>query len=103
MKGKPHPKDCNHCKVMREMTRKESESKNRNWKGDNVGYGAIHHWLRVNFKNEKCENPNCSRKSKTLDWCLKKGKRYERRRENFIRLCRSCHCKYDGLSKNLRK
>ena len=69
---------------------------NQNWKGDNIGYTAIHIWLTTNFKKPtKCEHPNCSGKSKQIEWCLIKGKKYERKRENFICFCHSCHFKYD--------
>jgi len=67
------------------------------WKGDNVGYDGMHHWLKTTFgKADKCENPDCKGKSKTFEWSLLKGKKYERRRENFWQLCVICHRIYDN-------
>ena len=67
------------------------------WKGDNIGYVAIHLWLRTNFgKAIRCENVNCRKTSKKYHWALKKCYRYQRRRENFIQLCFGCHSIYDG-------
>ena len=69
------------------------------WKGDKIGYSAIHLWLKTNFgKANKCENKTCEGKSKKYNWALKKDYRYERRRKNFIRLCCPCHMKYDEIN-----
>lgn len=65
----------------------------------NVGlseYSAIHSWLRINFgKATICENPVCDRESINYQWAKKKEGVYEKKRENFIQLCRKCHAKYD--------
>lgn len=67
------------------------------WKGDKIGYSAIHFWLRDRFgKAEECENMNCLGKSRTYEWAKLKEKEYERKRENFWQLCHSCHKKYDA-------
>jgi len=59
-------------------------------------YMKIHHWLRNNYgRPEICEAKDCSKKSKTFEWALKKSKSYERNRKNYFRLCKSCHSKYD--------
>ena len=74
---------------------------NPNWKGDNVGYHGIHAWLKRHFGHaDRCEFSSCNKKSKVFEWALRKGFKYERKRQNFIRLCGSCHKKYD---KDLRK
>ena len=71
------------------------------WKGDSVGYRALHQWLQREFgKADRCENPQCEHKIKKFEWALLKGKKYERKRENFWRLCQSCHAKYDFNPKN---
>lgn len=70
---------------------------NTNWKGGRIGYEGVHAWLERDYgKPQRCDNPNCQYK-KTIrwDWALIHGKKYERKRENFMRLCRSCHIKYD--------
>lgn len=72
------------------------ESKNPNWKGDNVGYTALHDWLRKNYgKASKCEHCK-TLNAKRYEWALIKGKKYQRKRENFIELCPKCHAKYDN-------
>ena len=74
---------------------------NHQWKGDEVGYGALHDWLKSHFGNaDRCENPDCSYANpKRFEWALIKGKNYERKRENFMMMCKSCHTKYDGIGK----
>lgn len=63
------------------------------WKGDDTGYHGVHTWLRKNYGVIGiCEN--CTKTSK-LHWAKKKDKEYERKRENFLHLCASCHKRYD--------
>lgn len=67
-------------------------------------YHAIHHWLRKNFgKADRCENKNCNNKSKNFNWALKSNLDYEYKRENFIKLCRSCHAKIDCTEETRKK
>jgi len=68
------------------------EAINSKWK-----YGNIHHWMLNHYGNAtKCENKKCQSKNpKRYEWALRKGKQYERDRNNFIQLCPSCHRKYD--------
>ena len=78
---------------------------NPNWKGGNrhktAGideklYYHIHWWLLSNFgKANKCENKDCLKKSISYQWAKLRHKKYEKKRENFIMLCKSCHCLYD--------
>ena len=73
-----------------------TEEKCNAWKGENIGYGGIHYWLKNKFgKANKCENPNCKNISTSFEWAKLKGKKYERKRENFWMLCVNCHRKYD--------
>lgn len=77
--------------------------KSSQWKGDNVKYQAIHSWLRINFgRANKCENQDCNGQSKTFEWILIKGRIYERKRENFKMMCKSCHHRYD-MSKETKE
>lgn len=64
-------------------------------------YASIHWYIRYHFNHEKvkCENPKCSGRSKNLQWALIHGKSYERKRENFMVLCGSCHVIYDLTDK----
>lgn len=61
-----------------------------------VGKAHVHGWLSVNYGNEKkCEGKDCRGTATWYDWALIHGKKYERKRKNFKRLCRSCHRRYD--------
>ena len=63
-----------------------------------ASYPAIHAWLKRKFgKATECENiTKCLKTSKNYQWAKLKDKEYERKRENFWRLCVSCHSIYDG-------
>ena len=65
------------------------------WK-DVVGKGAVHKWLNVTYGKPKiCQMKGCKGKSIVYDWSLNSGCKYEKKRKNFRRLCRSCHHRYD--------
>lgn len=68
-----------------------------NWKGDKVKYRALHNWVeRVLGKPDICEH--CHNKfplkRKKIDWA-NKDHSYRRNKQDWIRLCRQCHIKYD--------
>jgi hypothetical protein len=66
------------------------------WVGDKISYNGLHWWLRREYGSaNRCENPDCGGKSKKYEYALIHGKKYERKRENFMMLCKSCHVKYD--------
>lgn len=59
-------------------------------------YARIHYWLKVNYGvPTMCSGKECSGKSKYYTWALIHDKKYEKKRENFVMLCKSCHSKYD--------
>ena len=70
--------------------------KSSQWKGDNVGYFALHKWLyrRVG----KASDRQCSRQDLTcrgkLEWANVSGE-YKRDTEDFMVLCSSHHTRYD--------
>ena len=70
-------------------------SENPNWKGDDVGYQSLHDWVERSLgKTKLCEN--CKRTDrKKYEWANKSGE-YERDLKDWIRLCTSCHRKYDS-------
>ena len=71
--------------------------KNPNWKGDNAGYGSKHDWLKVRYGKPKyCEHCSTT-KAKKYEWANVSGK-YLRDRGDWIRLCTSCHRKFDNHS-----
>lgn len=68
------------------------------WKGDEVGYGALHDWIKSRKpKPELCEE--CS-KRKVYDLANISGE-YKRDINDFRWLCRKCHMKEDGRIHNL--
>lgn len=81
-----------------------SGANNPMWKGDNIGYKALHLWLSVNFgKANKCEHPDCLHKSEQYEWAKIKDLPYARKRENFWMLCVKCHGKYDVRTEESKK
>ena len=46
---------------------------------------------------------DCKDKSRFYEWCLKKNNKYKRDRTYFLRLCRSCHRRYDLTPKQRKK
>lgn len=59
-------------------------------------YNAIRYWLKKKFGNAtKCEDLNCTKKSRYYCWVLKRGKKLVKRRDNFGQMCRSCCSKSD--------
>ena len=66
-----------------------------NWKGDNVGYGALHDWI----KKQKgiathCELISCEGISTNYQWANISGL-YLRELTDWMQLCISCHVKFD--------
>lgn len=81
-----------------EQNRKISGSNNYQWKGDDVGYIALHIYIHKYLpKPEFCQICN---KLPPLDVACITGI-YNRDFKNWQWLCRSCHMKYDGTIKNL--
>lgn len=67
-------------------------SKPSNFKGDDVGYGALHQWVRYHKgKPDKCEQ--CG-SLEDLNWA-NKSHEYNRDINDWMPLCQSCHMKYD--------
>ncbi len=77
-----------------ETLEKISGKNSNSWKGDKVGYFALHDWVRKQLgKPKKCEHCGIS-KAKKFEWANKSGE-YKREIGDWIRLCTSCHLKYD--------
>lgn len=76
--------------------------RNGQWRGDDASYGSTHTWLRTHFGTPKhCEhcggkNAKCST-GHGYNWAYLglRGGKYSRRREDYMRLCRSCHSRHD--------
>jgi hypothetical protein len=72
--------------------------KHHNWKGDEVSYNGLHKWLNRKLgKPDTCEF--CGKTGltgKEINWANKSHK-YNRNLNDWLRLCSSCHKKYDLL------
>lgn len=102
-------KYCSHsCSVKAQHIRGEigfelKGEKSINWKGLNLSYGGLHNWIKRAYgKAKKCENLLCLGRSKDYTWAKIKGKKYVRKIENFMQLCRSCHISYDKRISKLK-
>jgi hypothetical protein len=77
---------------------KETGEKNANWKGNKVKYRALHQWVQKWKGSPKyCEDCGTIDLNKTYDWANVDHK-YRRVLEDYIRMCRGCHRKYDKKS-----
>ena len=98
-KKKPYMAAVNKSrKWTSEMRERISESntgeKSHKWKGDKVGYDALHDWVkRQKGKAKKCEH--CGTKTaKRYEWA-NIDHEYRRNVDDFIELCPKCHRKHD--------
>lgn len=75
-------------------------SKNGMWKGDGVGYHALHDYIKGHkSKPRNCEN--CG-KERFLD-LANISQEYKRVPGDWEWICRSCHMKKDGRINNLKQ
>ncbi len=66
----------------------------RLWKGEGVGYHALHLWLASNYgKPSRCEHCDTTT-AKRFEWA-NVDHQYRRAREDWMRLCTSCHRRHD--------
>ncbi len=73
---------------------------NTNWKGDNVGYFALHSWvLRKLGQARKYVCKQCG-ESKNLEWA-NISHLYRRDIKDWMVLCKKCHHRYDKVSEKL--
>lgn len=81
-----------------------AQEKSSNWKGNEVKYSGLHIWVRKYLgKHDTCEH--CGKtglKGKKIHWA-NKSRKYQRNLEDWIRLCASCHSKYDNKINNINK
>lgn len=70
------------------------------WKGKDVGYAALHTWIKRRFKKpDKCQD--CKEKE-PLD-LANISQKYKRDLSDWEWLCRKCHMLKDGRIKNLKQ
>ncbi len=89
------------CRAQHHKELFTGNGKHHNFKGNKVGYYGIHDWFQDHFpKPEKCEKcgieggPNKGGRW-NIQWALIHGKKYQRKLENFKKLCQRCHMEYD--------
>lgn len=84
------------------LSKRQEGSRNHQWKGARVKYGALHEWIRKNFGQPSvCEN--CGKKNLTnrkIHWANRSGK-YLRNRTDWIRLCVPCHSRLGKEQKSM--
>lgn len=91
-------------KASEEAKRHISESriaeKNPYWKGDRVGLGGLHQWVKVRLpKPASCENCHAVEPHDLSN----RSEKYLRDLSDWEWLCRRCHMMKDGRMKNLTK
>ena len=105
---------CSHsCKMMGNKRRVGHKPANAFKKGETAGknnvnykevvkYGTVHDWMRYNFGTPKeCEHCDfVSDNTYQFNWANISGE-YKREREDWLRLCRKCHHKYDDISSKI--
>ena len=64
------------------------------WKGDGVGIDALHFWV-MRHKPDPGYCEHCGVTDVKLEWS-NISQEYKRDLDDFQRLCRSCHLKYDN-------
>lgn len=88
--------DENRKKISKTLTGKYVGEKAYQWKGENVGYCALHIWVKKHLgQPTKCEH--CEKDGLTghqIHWANKSGE-YKRDLTDWLRLCVKCHRKYD--------
>jgi hypothetical protein len=78
------------------MSERQQDEKGTNWKGDDVGYRALHGWVQKHLgKPTKCEFCKLEfNNSRQIHWA-NKSHEYKRDLSDWLRLCVSCHKQYD--------
>lgn len=90
-----HPKQCGFQKG---VSHNNFEA-HPNWKGDNVKYRALHHWVNNKLGRPKfCENcKNSKLNHRQYHWANISGN-YKRIITDWRRLCVRCHKAFDKKS-----
>lgn len=72
------------------------------WKGDNVGIGGVHDFMKKRFILKYPKICNKCKSTKNIDLSNNSGK-YKREMNDWEWLCRSCHSTKDNKVRFLRK
>jgi predicted DNA-binding protein (UPF0251 family) len=83
------------------IKRNQKREKNSSWKGGDVSYSAFHFRLQaLRGKPKKCEVCGTTDDKKHYDWANLTGQ-YDNP-DDYKRMCRSCHWKYDKKHLNFK-
>lgn len=90
-----------HYSPKTELTMEQTKGeKNNQWKGENVSYSGLHHWVKKwKGKPQICEKCGVTHKDKQLYWA-NTNHLYKRNLDDWISLCNPCHKKYDKENGN---
>ena len=80
-------------KAGHESTSPQGE-KNGGWKGDEVGYSGLHHWVRRKLGNPQVCGNCGTENAKRYEWAIIDHS-YTRDLTTWVRVCNSCHLKMD--------
>ena len=94
-KGKKYPYHSN-------VRMARSGEENGMWKGDQVGYTALHKWVKRNLGIALKCNFDSTHKSTRYHWANISGS-YLRDINDWTSLCPSCHSQYDKIVKKSAK
>ena len=84
----------------RKAKRDQRGPKNHMWKGNEASYFSFHKRVRrLRGEPLHCEVCGTDNPDRTYEWANLTG-RYEDPAD-YKRMCKSCHCKFDGLISNI--
>lgn len=80
--------------------RNQRGERNSTWKGSAVTYKAAHDRVyAARGRPQRCEHCQTTEPNKRYEWANLTGRHHDP--ADYVRLCRSCHCRFDGLVRNL--
>jgi len=88
-KGHPHTNDAKL-----KIGKSKEFDNNYNWKGDKVGYSALHKWV-YKMLGKATECSSCAKNEGRIEWANISGL-YKRDISDWEQLCRKCHMIKDG-------
>lgn len=99
-KGKSNKGNIVSAEGRKNISKAKLGNKNPMWKGDKVGYRALHQWVKRRLSKPKLCN-NCKKVSPHD--LANISQKYKRDLDDWEWLCRRCHMLKDGRMKNLKQ
>jgi len=87
-----------NVKARKTAIRDQFGAKNKNWKGDNAGYAALHRRL-YHSQPKCCEICGTTNEKKRYEWANISGKFNDP--SDYKRMCKSCHSRHDKIIRNI--